>query len=67
MNRVVIGKGIRKGVVALDDIKNGGYNIAVDQMKSNEEVYSIETVLHFNDRDSLIRTVNVMRTILKKR
>lgn len=67
MNRVVIGKGIRKGVVALDDIKNGGYNIAVVRLKSNDEVDSIETVLHFNDRDSLVRTVNVMRTLLKKR
>ena len=67
MNRVVIGKGIRKGVVALNDIKNGGYNIAVVQLKSNDEVDSIETVLHFNDRESLARTVNVMRTLLKKR
>ena len=53
--------------MALNDIKNGGYNIAVVQLKSNDEVDSIETVLHFNDRESLARTVNVMRTLLKKR
>ena len=71
---VVIGKYMRKGIFALRDIRQGGFNVAIVRLNKDydsgdnydlSDMESIETVLHFGDRESVKITVDILNKILK--
>ena len=71
---VVIGKYMRKGIFALRDVKQGGFNVAIVKLNKDvdsggnydlSDLDSIETILHFGDRESVQITVDILNKILK--
>ena len=72
---IIIGKNLRKGVMAFQDKKSGGYNFMIVWLKRDiptgetfetEDIDKVNAVLHFCDRETLQNTVNLMNTVLKE-
>ena len=73
---VIIGKGMRKGVCAgRSDLMKGGVDLYIVWLKnkiesgarfSGEDVYKVNAILHFCDKESVKRTIDVLTDILMK-
>lgn len=73
---VIIGKGLRKGVCAgRSELMNGGVDLYIVWLKNKiesgarftgEDVYKVNAILHFCDKESVKRTIDVLTDILMK-
>lgn len=73
---VIIGKGMRKGICAgRSEMMNGGVDLYIVWLKNKiesgdrftgEDVYKVNAILHFCDKESVKRTVDVLTEILMK-
>lgn len=71
---IQIGKNLRKGLFAFRDIKLGGFNVCIVWLKKEyqsgeeydiSEIEEINAILHFCDKESVERTIEVLNRILK--
>ena len=71
---ITIGKHLRKGIFALRDVRQGGFNACIVKLNKDidsgdnydlSDMESIETILHFGDRESIQITVDILNKILK--
>jgi hypothetical protein len=73
---VIIGKGMRKGICAgRSELMKGGVDLYIVWLNrdigsggqfTGEDVYKVNAVLHFCDKESVKRTVDVLTDILMK-
>ena len=73
---VIIGKGLRKGVCAgRSELMEGGVDLYIVWLKNKiesgarftgEDVYKVNAILHFCDKESVKRTIDVLTDILMK-
>jgi hypothetical protein len=73
---VIIGKGLQKGVCAGRSVlMNGGVDLYIVWLKnkiesgarfSEKDVYKVNAILHFCDKESVKRTIDVLTDILMK-
>ena len=70
---IMLGKNLRKGIVAYRNDKMGGYDLAVLWLKreyptgaeySMDDVDKLDAVLHFCDRSSIIETIAELQWML---
>ena len=72
---IMLGKNLRKGVMAYRNMHMGGFDLTVLWLKQDyktgqkfefEDIEGLEAVLHFSDRESIEETINVLKWILKQ-
>lgn len=73
---VIIGKGMRKGVCAgWSELMKGGVDLYIVWLKNKiesgarftgEDVYKVNAIIHFCDKESVKRTIDVLTDILMK-
>lgn len=73
---VIIGKGMRKGICAgRSAMMNGGVDLFIVWLKrdvgsgekfAGEDVDKVNAILHFRDKESVKRTIDVLTDILMK-
>lgn len=73
---VIIGKGLRKGVCAgRSELMKGGVDLYIVWLKNKiesgarftgDDIYKVNAILHFCDKDSVKRTIDVLVDVLAK-
>ena len=72
---IVVGKNLRKGIIAYRNPKMGGYDVAILWLKKDyktgetieiEDIDKVNGILHFCDRESVELTIDILKWILKQ-
>ena len=72
---IIIGKNLRKGIMAFKDQKMGGYNVFIVWLKRDiptgetfelDDIDKVNAVLHFCDRDTLENTIALLKIMLEE-
>ena len=71
---IVVGKNLRKGIIAYRNPQIGGYDVAILWLKKDyktgetieiEDIDKVNGILHFCDRESVEQTIDILKWILK--